>query len=233
MPRLFRRRAVWLPTWWGLFWLGLLVAGLIVFVATRANQFLAVTAPAQGARLLVVEGWPAEQELARAAQHARQGGYTQVVASGGPIPSWSSHQSYAQRAAQYLQAQLPQGPPVSAAPSAATKQDRTYASAMAVRDWAAARGLQVNALDVVTVGVHARRSRLLYEKAFGPGVAVGVIALRPQDDDEGRWWTSSQAFKAMLGEALSLGWTYCCFWPGPRGSHEERWALPGASAASR
>jgi hypothetical protein len=32
-------------------------------------------------------------------------------------------------------------------------------------------------INVITVGVHARRSRVLFEKALGPDVEVGVISV--------------------------------------------------------
>jgi hypothetical protein len=48
----------------------------------------------------------------------------------------------------------------------------------------------------------------------------------PADYDAQRWWTNSYALKALLGEAFSLAWTKCCFWPGAPGTHEERWGLP-------
>jgi hypothetical protein len=49
-------------------------------------------------------------------------------------------------------------------------RDRTFHSATAVKDWLREQGLQTASIDVVTVGPHARRSRLLYEKAFGDDV---------------------------------------------------------------
>jgi hypothetical protein len=59
-----------------------------------------------------------------------------------------------------------------------------------------------------------------------------VLATRPSGYDAQHWWRSSEGVKTTVGEALSLTWTTCCFWPGPRGSHEERWAVPQTSGAS-
>jgi len=72
--------------------------------------------------------------------------------------------------------------------------------------------------------VHARRSWLVYRMAFGDGVEVGVLSARPTGYDLQRWWTTSTGVKTVIGEALSLAWTKCCFWPAPKGSHEERWS---------
>lgn len=230
MPALFRRREVILPTLWGWLLLLALFAAAAVLVARFLGSWLAPTQLAVGpggepAALLVVEGWLEEQELDVAAKFARERGYQRVVTAGGPILSFSSHATYAERAAHRLRSQMP-GVPVEAVPTPETKQDRTYASAVWVREWARQRGLSVATLDVYSVGPHARRSWVLYQMAFGAKTQVGVIAGAPHDTDTERWWTSARAAKAVLTEAASLAWTQCCFRPAPRGTHDERWGAP-------
>lgn len=239
MPSLFRRREVWLPTGWGLL-LGLLIlAGSAVLLARVAYGFFAVDEPlpplgGKPTPVLVVEGWIDEEALAQAAAVVRGGGYTRVIVSGGPIDdSFSRHTNFAERAAEVLSPQLPAGLRIDAVPSPRTAQDRSYASAVWVRDWAQREGVAMDRFDVITHGIHARRTRLVYRMAFGPNAAVGVHSTTPRQFDAQHWWRSSAAFKAQIGEALSLAYTHCCFWPAPRGSHEERWAVPpsGAGAA--
>jgi len=233
MPVLFRRHEVMLPTLWGcLLALGLL-GGAGIFVGRHLGAWLAVSDPAASGNgasvgLLVVEGWLGERELDGAAAYVRQHGYQRVVTSGGPIPSFSPFASYAERAANHLSHRLP-GVSVQAVPTPQTKQDRTYASAVWVRDWAQQRAVPVETIDVYSLGAHARRTRILYRLAFGERTNVGIIAGLPQDSDILRWWTTSEASKQVLAEALSLAWTQCCFWPAARGSHEERWAVPPAA----
>lgn len=238
MPALFRRREVVLPTLWG--WL--LMLGLLGATATLAARqlggWLAVSEPVAGANggpaaLLVVEGWMGERELNDAAAYARRRGYQRVVTSGGPIDSFSTYTSYAERAAQRLRERLP-GLRVDAAPTPRTAQDRSYASAVWVRDWALQQAVPIKTIDVYSVGAHARRSRMIYRMAFGETSHVGVVAGMPHDSEVLRWWTTSEAAKVVLGESLSLVWTQCCFWPAPHGTHDERWGAPvPARAASR
>jgi hypothetical protein len=237
---LFRRREVWLPTLWGtLLLLGL--AGLVgLLLARMANGFLAPNDPARGAggggaRTLVVEGWLDEPDLVQAAQAFRRGHYERVLTTGGPITAgseFSGHMNYAARAASRLQALGVVSVPVIAVPAPASKQDRTYLSAVMVRDWAQQSGVALEAIDLFTAGVHARRSRMLYRMALGPAVEVGVLAAVPDGFDAERWWTSSVGTKLVMGEAVSLAWTSCCFWPPAPGSHEERWAVPATLGAS-
>lgn len=231
MPRLFRRRAVWVPTAWGWLVIATALAATTGLAARHLGSWLAVTAPlsaAEGgpARVLVVEGWLGARELADAAAFARARGYARVLTSGGPIDEpLSPFANFADRAALSLRPQLP-GIPVDAVSSPHTKQNRTYASAVWLRDWAQRQPLALEAVDVYSQGPHARRTRMLYAMALGDGTRVGVIAGAPHDVDLQQWWTSSEAAKSVMSESISLAWTVCCFWPPPRSSHEERWAVP-------
>lgn len=203
---------------------------LAVWIARSAHGFFALDEPAVlpgggGAPVLVIEGWLGEDELDQAIAIFRRGRYQRAVTSGGPIESFATFPTYAERAADYLRRHGLAGAALDAVPVPHTAQDRTFASAVWVRDWAAREGVAMGAFDVVSRDAHARRTRLLYRMAFGPEARVGVLSTSPTSYDAQRWWTSSTAFKSLLGEALSLAWTKCCFWPGPPGSHKERWAV--------
>ena len=222
---LFRRRHIWLPTLWG--WLVLLVmAGItLVVLAAAANAWLALHAPAHakdggGARTLVVEGWMDEHELAQVVLAFRRGRYARVLTTGGPIEPWGDFggwKTFAQRAASYLRAQGLADATVIAVPAPDSRQDRTYLNAVMVREWARQAGVSLDAIDVFSAGVHARRSRWVYRMALGDEVEVGVLAAAPKDFDAQRWWTSSAGAKTTIGEVLGLAWTACCFWP-PHGT---------------
>ena len=234
LPRLFRRRTVWLPTLWGaLLFLAVAVAAAVA-AARGAGDYLFVNEPAygqdgRGARLLVVEGWLDEDELGDAVAAYRHGRYERVVTSGGPIDTWREGQTatnFAERAADYLKRHGLADAPVAAASAPASTQDRTFLSAVAVRDWVQHEGLKPDAIDLFSAAVHARRSRMIYRLAFGPQVEVGVLAAPPRRYDLDQWWRTSQGAKSVLDEALSLAWTTCCFWPPEPSSYEECWARP-------
>lgn len=231
MPALFRRREIWWPTAWGLLATAAVLAGIAWALVATAHGFFAInqpliTADGRGARVLVVEGWIGERDLDAAVARFKSGHYEHVFTAGGPIPSWSPFTSYADRAADYLRRHGLDAVPVVSVPSPPTLQDRSYVSAAWVRDAARRAGVPLAQVDIFTHDVHARRTRLVYQMAFGPGSAVGIIASIPTDYDAQRWWTNSYAFKTLLGEAFSLAWTRCCFWPDAPGTHEERWGLP-------
>ncbi|HWI09959.1 MAG TPA: hypothetical protein VNU48_01375 [Burkholderiaceae bacterium] len=231
---LFRRREVWLPTMAG--WLLIVAAALLLVgaLAVRAYDLLAPQKPAhghggEGARTLVVEGWLTRAELQQAAALLREGHYQRVLTTGGPIPAEidaGGWQTFAQRAAELLRAEGVAGVPVIAVPAPASMQERSYLSAVMVRDWARRSGAPLVAIDLYSAGTHARRSWLLYRMALGDAVEVGVLAARPTDHDARRWWTNSEGVKTTIGETLSLTWTRCCFWPGAPGSSAERLVVP-------
>jgi len=236
LPALIRRRQVWLPTLWGAVLLCGLLAIALLGAARTVGGFLARSDPAGGAdglgaRTLVVEGWLDPRELDAAIATARRGRYERVVTSGGPIESWHDGvvwPSYAARAADYLRRHGLEGPVVAVAAPASAK-DRTFLSAVVVREWLRREQPGLDTIDVFSAGAHARRSRLAYRMAFGSGVEVGVIAATPRSYDIDRWWTSSEGAKTVLNELLSLAWTKCCFWPADDGSREGRWGVPKAT----
>jgi hypothetical protein len=230
---LFRRREVWLPTWRGGLVMLLLAVMTVVSVGRSAYGLLALEEPVPGAKLLVVEGWIGNAELDQAIVAFRAGHYQRVVTSGGPIENWLTLHggtSYAALAAQYLRENGLGEIDVIAVPAPASAQDRTFLSAVMVRDWLAAEGLATQPFDVWSSGPHARRTRMVYRAAFGPDVAIGIRAARSGDDPE-RWWRTSGGAKSVLMEAISVLWTACCFFPPPPGSHEEKWAVPKRGAA--
>lgn len=89
------------------------------------------------------------------------------------------------------------------------KKDRTFASAKAVLDWMEQTDTRPQAVNVVSLGVHARRSRLLFEKAFSSKVETGIISISDIGYDANKWWESSYGFKTVLNETLA--WFYVCF----------------------
>jgi hypothetical protein len=218
---MFRRRQVWLPTWSGTLLLVVVLASSGLIALRYLAGYLAAGDPAtardgRGARTLIVEGWLEEDGLDAAIAVLRRGRYERIVTSGGPIDGWREGQrwpTYAERAADYLRRHGVESIPVVAVPAPESARDRTFLSAVVVHDWLVRQGNAVDAVDVFSGAVHARRSRLVYRLAFGPQVDVGILAAPPRRYALERWWTTSEGAKAVLGEAISLAWTACCFSP--------------------
>ncbi len=215
---LVRRREVWLPTWRGWLLLGLSAAALGLFFLIRIHAFLAESAPVPGG-LLAVEGWGSDETFEAAIAEFHRHPYERLYVTGGPVDTGSflsEYKSYAERGAAILEKLGLSTNQVQAVPAPKVRRDRTYAAAESLGRWLREHGQHPSALNVLTEDTHARRSRLLYQKALGKRVAVGVIALPPADYDPKRWWRSSAGVRSVIGETIAYFYARVFFWPVPQ-----------------
>ena len=92
---------------------------------------------------------------------------------------------------------------VIAVPSWGKPDSRSWANAsfFGVR----AKADKLTSCDVITVGVHARRSRGLFRQACGPDVNVGVISLEDPECPRDGWWQKRNGWIQMLKEIGGSG----------------------------
>ena len=196
-------------------WLVLLLATALAgaLAVHGVGRFLTVQEPVRGG-VLVVEGWVQDYVLTRALAEYRQGGYAVWCVTGEPLDKGGPLAEY-NDAATLTVAVFEKwgGTPGVLHPVVweSVPRDRTYTSALAVKAWLEARGLPTDKVNVVTKGMHGRRSRLLYEKAFGPGTRVGVISVPDQDFDPRRWWQTSAGFRCVVDETVAYVYARCLF----------------------
>jgi hypothetical protein len=211
------RRTRWSLTWRGRALLVLLVTGLTAFIVLRIHPFLAVTQEVES-RMLVVEGWISHSELRRAAELFKAGGYHAVFTTGGPTEtnydSTDISDTYASVAGhQLVEFGIPKSQ-IQIVPCWLQRRDRTYASAAALRDWCEANNVPMTAVNVATSGVHARRTRLMYQAAFGKGALIGIVAIEGKDYDPHAWWHYSEGVKEVISEGAAYLYARLFFWPG-------------------
>jgi hypothetical protein len=138
-----------------------------------------------------------------------------VITTGGPIIRWPpapGPSTFADQAAWYLKERGVPENVITPVAARAVSADRTYLSALTVRDWVKASGTRLESFDVISDGPHARRSWLLYRRVF-PDAKVGVIATRSYDYDAAKWWRSSLGAKDVIDQTVGLIWVQCCFRP--------------------
>jgi uncharacterized SAM-binding protein YcdF (DUF218 family) len=212
---LFGRRQCLVPTLRGWVLLALSFAALALLAARVLYPFLAVTDSVPGG-VLVVEGWVADYMLEAAVAEYKRDHYARLFVTGVPLQQGaplSEYQNYAQLGAATLLKLGLSTNDVQAVPTGLTRRDRTYATALSLRSWWREHEMAPTKVNLVTGGPHARRSRLLFEKALGQGVTVGVIAIPANDYDERRWWNSSQGVRIVTGEALAYVYARLLFYP--------------------
>ncbi len=179
--------------------------GLVLASIRFAYPFLSVTNRMQG-EVLVVEGWIPGYALEQAVTLFKGGEYRKIFTSGG-ITGDGVNAAPKRTDADYGATKLRRlgmtNDSVQPIPCWVERKDRTYNAALAVKQWFQENGVSVSSIDIMTLGPHARRSRLLFQKAFGKEVKVGVISVEDRDYDPAHWWRSSEGVREVLGEAIA------------------------------
>ena len=205
--RLFRRCTVWCPTWTSLSF------ALLIFVAAFAawfnygESYLALTQRAP-AEILVVEGWIGLKGVGAAVDEFKHGDYRYIVCTGGFTANrWEDQPaSFAEMAAaETIRLGVPRTN-ILVATAKITESHRTFESAAAVWRTLQDRGINAMALNVFTLGPHARRSALVFSKVNSPGVKIGVIGWLPAEYKDEPWWQSSDRSRELLDE--TVGYLY-------------------------
>jgi len=202
---LLRRKEVWTLSRRG--WLVALAAAaaLLVGLLLGIHPFLAVTDRAQ-ADVLVVEGWIPNYALLESWKEFESGHYRTLFTTGVLAREelrTNPEDNHATWAKERLEKMLGPKNEIIAVPAQTVKRDRTYASAVALKKWLDDHHQRVAAINVVTIGAHARRSRLLYQKAFGADTTVGIIALPDEEYEQDRWWKYSEGVREVMSEGVA------------------------------
>lgn len=210
------KRERWGLSWQG--WLALLLASILLasFFLVTVHPFLAATHRVD-ANILVVEGWVHDYVIRAAAKEFTTGSYQRVFSTGGPTTgsggyTWDADTSASVGAGQLRAAGVPSSL-VQMVPSHIIGRDRTYYSAVALRDWFRERNIDVGSFNIVAESTHARRTWLLFQAAFGDKVKVGVIAVQNPDYDARRWWRFSDGFRDVISEAIAYLYAKLLFYP--------------------
>ena len=206
---------------WSLSWRGrlilasaLLLVGALIFKGVY--PFLATTHRVN-ASILVVEGWIHEFAIRAAVKEFQSNQYQRVFTTGGPVVGSGGYindfNTSASVGADLLKRNGLADGSVQVVSSRVMDRDRTYGSAVALRNWFRDHNMAVSGIDVVTEDLHARRTRLLFQKALGDKLTVGVIAIANPDYDAKHWWSYSEGVKQVVSEATAYIYTRFLFYP--------------------
>jgi len=200
-------------------WLILITIALAILLTLicKLHSFLAISEPLP-AEILVVEGWMPDYCMQIARTEFNTGKYRLLVTTGEPVIYGyylTDYKNHAQIAAATLCKMGFDSTLVIAVPGNGVEKDRTYASAMALRNWLKNSNSNVHAVNLLSLGPHARRSRLIFQKALGDGIKVGVIAAKNLSYDENNWWRTSNGVRTVLAEAIGYVYAKFFFFPKP------------------
>ncbi len=203
--RLRHRHQKWMLTARG--WLVAITfaLSLIISIITHIHPFLAVNSPLK-ADVLVVEGWLPDYALKDAIAEFQSGAYHKIITTGGPLPIGfylAEYNNFADLSAATLKKLGLEEEKLIAVPAPDVMKKRTYASAVALRQWLSSSDLKVEAINLYTLDVHARRSWLIFKKVLAPKIKTGVIAIKSRDYEPKNWWSSSAGVRAVIFETIA------------------------------
>ena len=207
----------WALSWKGWIAMVLGVSAVALFIFFGIQPFLAVT-DRLPTETLVVEGWMDQTDLTQAAQEFRRGQYRRIFTTGGPVHGVGDYTNeYSTSAHIAAEALVALGIPrevVQSVPSRVRDRDRTYGAAVALREWLREHQQTLPSFVIVTSGMHARRSRMLFQKAFRDETTkIGVIAIPNVDYDATHWWRYSEGVKEMISEGAAYLYARLFFYP--------------------
>jgi hypothetical protein len=173
--------------------------------------FLSISRPVP-AKILIVEGWIPDFGIKIALETFRRDSYQLLLATGTPLSEHAYISSYRSEAEQAAASLIKLGlhpDSIAVAIMPETHNDRTYTTALYANKYLLSHGYKPQAINVLSVGPHCRRSWLMYRKAFGKDWQVGIInAVHPKFRGEINWHTT-EGFKSILDE--TAGYLYVKF----------------------
>ena len=200
--RRVRRPAQWSPAFSGLICLVVLMITAVIWLYIQGESFFSLTyrLPAE---VLVVESWIGKDGIRAAAAEFERGGYQYIETTVSEGENRQDHSSnYAEMAKEEL---IRLGVPkdrIIIAPTESGEHQRTFRSAVAAWRAIQKRGIRSEGINLLTLGNHARRSRLVYAKVYAPATRVGVIAWAPPDYEAEPWWRFGRRTKCFLKEVV-------------------------------
>ena len=185
-----------------------LLAGLFFIWMVSIHDFLAVNQP-EKTHIWIIEGYVADSVLDSVKMMTGFNDSLVFICAGLPVdknflcPGFSDYATYN---AGVLIAKGMDSTQVFAAPTELIHSDRTYTTALTVKKKLKSLGYTSGKFNIVCTGTHARRSLLLYRKAFKSEWEAGVVSF-PDQFDQGAWWRSSEGARAVLYEMFA--YLYC------------------------
>jgi len=217
---LLSRKQRWSLSWRGGMILALILASALLLVDALVLKgvypFLATTHRVD-TDVLVVEGWIHEYAIRAALKEFQSNHYARIFTTGGPVEGTggyiNDYGTWASVGADLLRKNGLANGSVQMVPSRVMDRDRTYGSAVALRNWFHDHNMPVRSVNVLTEHMHARRTRLLFQKALGKDIRVGIIAVANVDYPANRWWHYSEGVKDVVSEFAAYLYARLLFFP--------------------
>ena len=189
---------------------------IVGLIAVNLNSFLTITKSVES-KLLVVEGWLPDYTLKGVMEEFYNNDYEKLIITGKPLIKGyyiSKYKSSADIAeATLINFGFNKDLIETITIPRTIFKDRTYTTALAFESRLKKSDNNVNSINIYTLGCHSRRSRLLFEKALGKEIKIGIIAGKDLSYNPVKWWNSSRGFRTVMNEALAYLYAKLFFHP--------------------
>ncbi len=211
---LFKRKTCIRPTLIG--WIIILLAIVIIFRLSLVGvyYFLAVNKPVKS-KTLVLEGSAPTYVVKEALDYYHENGYNKLIVTGIPIINFEFIAPYRSTAHATVRALKYYGFEDSAYIAIIPSNvliDRTYHTAV-VTKMLFEKNNWKHDFNIYSVGVHSRRSRMMFRKAFGSDYDIGIIAHKDRTFAPNHWWKSSKGFRNVSNEFVATLYVMMFFHP--------------------
>jgi hypothetical protein len=181
-----------------------------IFIGIRSLvPFLACQKPVQ-AQVLVLEGWIHDFALPGVRAEFDAGEYQLLLIAGPSIPNgepFSEFGTYSELTKATLLKQGWNENQIVALKGRDAANHRTRNAALSVRAWVISSPSTVSGINVYSLGLHARRTQLVYQRVLKGTVRVGIISGTDLRFDADRWWASSDGLRLVIYEAFAYLYT--------------------------
>jgi hypothetical protein len=183
-----------------------LILPLAVFMIIGLHPFLSLNRPID-AKVLVIEGWLPEEALNYAANIFRNSRYELILTNGGNVKSKYSSMidsTYADLSKNYLIQMGVDKEQIISIKTKKIRNSKTYNTALSTIDWLITNKKSIKAINVVSLGPHARKSYILYKKAAKGEINVGIISIPPVDYHPFLWCLSLYGIQFVIKNLIGF-----------------------------
>lgn len=167
-------------------------------------------------KTMVLEGWVPTYALQKVIKDYKYGEYENLIVTGIPITQYEYASEFNYTSQATIQALKHFGFTDTIYEADITTniyKDRTYTTALVATKIFKQHPEWKKSFNIYSMGVHSRRSRLLFKKAFPDDYEIGIIAQSDRTFIGEKWWTSSIGFRNISNETLAYFYNLFFFHP--------------------
>lgn len=186
-----------------------------LFVLIKIPLFLSLNSPVNG-KYLVLDGIMPDYSIQRAIEIFNNQNYTTVVATGSKLEAgyfFSEKSTMAELTyATFLELGF-DSTKIIVLPEGDILKDRTYTSALSLKEYFEKNQITNAEVDILAIGCHARRSKMLFKLALGDNYKVGVYSVPDDSFNINEWWKTSRGVRSVIGESIAYFYAKLFFYP--------------------